>query len=121
MQIFDMKKTDYIEFEGIPREIFYLKPETNSLLSHNQKVTPTDLIKFIPEHVLDLITPIINDLFSTHFIFHHIGIIYCCKIDFGIEYLCLFKEIYIFYSIYQKIYISLNSLHYLFFDVPNYF
>ena len=60
----DMKKTDYVEFEGIPREIFYLKPETNSLLSQNQKVTPTDLIKFIPEHVLDLITPIINDLFS---------------------------------------------------------
>jgi len=60
----DMKKSEYINFEGIPREIFYLKPETSSLLVHNQKVTPSDIIKFIPEHVLDVITPIINELFS---------------------------------------------------------
>jgi len=60
----DMKKAEYINFEGMPREIFYLKPETSSLLVHNQKVTPSDIIKFIPEHVLDIITPIINELFS---------------------------------------------------------
>ena len=61
----DMKNTDYVDFEGIPREVFYVKEDSGSLTSHNQKVTPTDLIKFIPETVLDLITPIIDELFFT--------------------------------------------------------
>ncbi len=61
-----MQEKEYIRFLGIPRSIFWLKTDNNSNLTQiSQKVTPTDLIKFIPEHVLDIITPILDDIFTT--------------------------------------------------------
>lgn len=62
---YTMQEKEYMRFLGIPRSIFYLKPEQSTLTQISQKVTPTDLIKFIPEHTLDIITPILDDLFDT--------------------------------------------------------
>ena len=61
---YDMINRDYINFLGTPRSIFYLKSEESIKLANVfQKVTPTDLIKFIPENVLDNITPVLEKIF----------------------------------------------------------
>jgi len=65
---YDMLKQDYIHFKGHPRSVFYVK---NGEQCANQKpiqekhyITPTELIKFIPEIVLDKITPIIDKIYK---------------------------------------------------------
>jgi len=62
----EMKMKDYIHFKGIPRSIFYTKKEidvkTHSL-QEKQYTTPTELIKFIPESVIEEISPIIDRIF----------------------------------------------------------
>jgi len=60
----DMKQKPYIDFRGQPRTIFYERVENNA----NTKVkihqtTPTDMIKFIPESVLEEISPLLDGLF----------------------------------------------------------
>lgn len=70
-----MKQEPYIEFHGIPQSIFYKKAEDNDENGHNVRmrngralpfhcVTPTELIKFIPESVLEEIVPILESIFD---------------------------------------------------------
>jgi len=61
-----MKSQDYIDFRGTPQSIFYEKDPT--LFAKKEKihyVTPTELIKFIPEHVLEKITPMLDKIFAS--------------------------------------------------------
>lgn len=61
----EMKKQDYIKFNGMPRSIFYVdesEAARKSLIDKKYE-TPTKLIKFIPDYILDIITPIIEDIF----------------------------------------------------------
>jgi hypothetical protein len=61
----EMKKQEYIKFNGMPRSIFYVD-ETEAArksLIDKKSETPTKLIKFIPDYILDIITPIIEHIF----------------------------------------------------------
>jgi hypothetical protein len=60
----EMKEQSYIDFKGQPRTIFYEKAEEETeekVQKHH--ITPTDLIKFIPESVLEEISPILDEIF----------------------------------------------------------
>lgn len=65
----EMTATDYIDFRGLPRAIFYeLEPNSAEALQESKRnqtyyVTPTDLIKFTSEPVLERITPILDRIF----------------------------------------------------------
>lgn len=70
-----MKNEPYIDFHGIPQSIFYKKSEENDENGHNVRVrngralpfhsiTPSELIKFIPESVLEEIVPILESIFD---------------------------------------------------------
>jgi hypothetical protein len=63
----EMRDSCFIVFKGTPRTIFYEK-DVNSLVSDPTKekfhdVTPTDLVKFVPEHVIEDISPILDTVF----------------------------------------------------------
>lgn len=61
----EMKKQDYIKFNGMPRSLFYVdetEAQRKSLIDKKYE-TPTKLIKFIPDYILDIITPIIEHIF----------------------------------------------------------
>ena len=63
----DMKKVDYIDFKGNAQSIFYdeSKPiELKDKKIPTQKITPTELIKFIPENIIDEISPLLADMFE---------------------------------------------------------
>jgi hypothetical protein len=62
---FEMRKMPDVEFKGTPYFPMYKTPEIE-VEQEVQKhiITPTDLIKFIPEEVLEEITPILNTLFK---------------------------------------------------------
>lgn len=54
----------YIEFKGRPQRLFYEQKDSqdeNAVKKH--KTTPTELIKFIPEHILEEISPILDQIF----------------------------------------------------------
>jgi len=59
--------SDYIDFKGMPQTIFYEsksdadKRSTPTIPTYN--VTPTSLIKFIPEFVIAEITPLLDEIF----------------------------------------------------------
>jgi len=60
----EMKNQTFMEFKGQARTIFYDKPENSEnaeIIKHH--VTPTELIKFIPESVLEEISPILDTIF----------------------------------------------------------
>jgi hypothetical protein len=60
----EMKQQTFMEFKGQARTVFYDKPENvddAEIITHH--VTPTDLIKFIPESVLEEISPILDSIF----------------------------------------------------------
>lgn len=67
----EMKGQNYIDFKGIPQLIFYDGNNENlyNLRVVNGRVvqthytTPTDLIKFIPESVLEEINPLLENIF----------------------------------------------------------
>ena len=62
----EMKSHPYIDFKGIPRTLFYQKEPTGekgSLLQEKHYVTPTELIKFIPESTIEDISPILDRIF----------------------------------------------------------
>jgi hypothetical protein len=62
----DFLKSDFVKFRGTPRSIFYkddVGDKAKSLVNKRYE-TPTKLIKFIPETVLDYISPIIERLFT---------------------------------------------------------
>jgi hypothetical protein len=60
----EMKQKPYIDFRGQPRAIFYEREENiaNTKVKIHQ-TTPTDMIKFIPESVLEEISPLLDGLF----------------------------------------------------------
>ena len=65
----EMKQVPYIDFKGTPKTIFVEKgkeekpePGTEEEIKMHY-VTPTDLIKFIPEHVLEEISPMLENMF----------------------------------------------------------
>ena len=63
----DMIKSEYVEFKGTPRTLFYER-ENDIFRSKNAKkkthyITPTELIKFIPESILEEISPILEEIF----------------------------------------------------------
>ena len=62
----EMKSQDYIDFRGTPQSIFYEKdPSFSAKKEKIHYVTPTELIKFIPEHVLEKITPMLDHIFAS--------------------------------------------------------
>ena len=61
----DFLKSDFVKFKGIPRSIFYTTESEmlrKSLIDKKYE-TPTKLIKFIPDYILDVISPIIERIF----------------------------------------------------------
>jgi hypothetical protein len=71
MDHFTMKQQDYIEFKGLallPGAVPNRQPESGdngNIKKHY--VTPTDLIKFVQESVLEAITPTLTEIFVTIF------------------------------------------------------
>ncbi len=64
MSQFDMKKQDYIDFKGAPYYPLFQTPDAPiDEIVFKHFVTPTELIKFIPEFVLESITPILESIF----------------------------------------------------------
>jgi hypothetical protein len=66
----DMKQADYIDFKGMPQTIFHDRPDENTMgvvTIPTYYVTPTDLIKFISDTVLEEITPILERIFVTEY------------------------------------------------------
>jgi hypothetical protein len=64
----EMKQCDYINFRGTPRSIFYNDREHEekvSILEKKHIITPTELIKFIPESVIEEIAPLLDKIFIT--------------------------------------------------------
>jgi hypothetical protein len=64
----DMMRQSYIEFRGMPQSIFYEKAQEKEqksgiVIIPTHYVTPTDLIKFIPEQVLEEISPLLDKIF----------------------------------------------------------
>jgi len=63
----DMKNSDYIDFKGMPQSIFHDRvqdsEEAGIVIIPTYHVTPTDLIKFVPESVIEYVTPILDRIF----------------------------------------------------------
>ena len=64
MSHMEMKSVPYIHFQGDPMTFAPLKKEKKEETEIKREVTPTELIRFIPDHILDIITPIVQDVFS---------------------------------------------------------
>ena len=63
----DFIKSDFVKFKGIPRSIFYGddgEGKSRTSLIEIKYETPTNMIKFIPDVVLDVISPIVDRLFA---------------------------------------------------------
>lgn len=62
---FEMRKMSSVEFKGTPYFPLYKTPEIEvEEVTKKHIITPTDLIKFIPEMVLEEITPVLNTMFK---------------------------------------------------------
>ena len=59
----DMISSNFIDFKGIPGTIFNNNDEEFVSISDKRYETASKIVQFIPEHVLNVITPILNDLF----------------------------------------------------------
>ena len=61
---FEIKKLDYVDFKGVPYYPLFqpVEPIVDEIVLKHF-VTPTDLIKFIPESVLESITPVLESVF----------------------------------------------------------
>lgn len=63
----EMNDSEFIQFKGTPRTNFFDNIENPELkdvvLEKKHNVTPTDLIKFIPESVIEEISPILDRIF----------------------------------------------------------
>lgn len=62
---FEIKRMPAVEFKGTPYYPVYEVPEKAVDDAVKHFITPTDLIKFIPEAVLEEITPYLNQMFKT--------------------------------------------------------
>ena len=60
----DMIAAPFVNFKGQPRTIFYENDEDSSKKTAKKHfTTPTELLKFIPEHVLEEISPLLDSIF----------------------------------------------------------
>ena len=59
----EMKASSYINFKGQPRSIFYENNNKSLNKIQEHHITPTRLIKFLPESVLEEISPILDRIF----------------------------------------------------------
>ena len=59
----EMKKMDCVDFKGMTYHSFDGAERIASEVPLKRMVTPTDLVKFIPEHVLEEITPYMKQMF----------------------------------------------------------
>jgi hypothetical protein len=62
---YDMTQSDFISFKGLPCVQRPTKPQTKQNPTNKFVLTPTKLIRFLSEQVLDKITPILQKLFET--------------------------------------------------------
>jgi len=64
MSHLQMSQTDYITFKGTPRHLYPAEPESISKsIVHVHKITPTELIKFIPESIIEELSPVLDRIF----------------------------------------------------------
>ena len=65
MDHFEMKKQPYIQFRGMPQSIFYEKniEKSGEVITPIHNITPTDLIKFVPESVIEEVSPLLDKIF----------------------------------------------------------
>ena len=63
----EMRDEGYVEFSGVPREKFYEKPAFNPDDPAEKErffdVAPSELAKYVPEHVLEMIEPLVETIF----------------------------------------------------------
>jgi hypothetical protein len=64
----EMRDEGYVEFSGVPREKFYEKPPITDETIQNEKerffdVVPSELAKYVQDHVLENIAPLIETIF----------------------------------------------------------
>jgi len=63
----EMRDEGYVEFSGVPREKFYEKPPFNSEETEEKErffdVSPSALSKYVADHVLENITPLVESIF----------------------------------------------------------
>jgi hypothetical protein len=66
MDHFTMKKQPFIRFKGIPRSIFYKKIDEKKKNNGPEKhdVTPTNLIRFLKESIIEEISPLLDRIFT---------------------------------------------------------
>ena len=57
MNHLQMKSQEYIDFVEVPQNLFSFEPEQDYVTEYT---TPTDLIKFIPVHVIEELSNIID-------------------------------------------------------------
>jgi hypothetical protein len=61
-----MNQTDYIDFKGSPQSVFYEETAESKSAKEDKvpirRVTPTELIKFLPESVVEKITPLLKKI-----------------------------------------------------------
>lgn len=63
---FQMKTKPYISFRGTPQKVFYVLNESAMEAASKKEfydVSPTDLIKFVPETVIESISPLLDKIF----------------------------------------------------------
>ena len=62
----DMVAADFVEFKGMPQTLFYEREDKNASGGKIKKhyLSPTKLIKFISDVVMDQITPIVDRIFT---------------------------------------------------------
>jgi hypothetical protein len=62
----EMRDEGYVEFSGIPREKFYEKQTLNTDENEKERffdVVPSELAKYVSDHVLDNISPLVDTIF----------------------------------------------------------
>ena len=63
----EMRDEGYVDFSGVPREKFYEKPPFNPDEPTEKErffdVVPSELAKYVPEHVLENISPLVETIF----------------------------------------------------------
>ena len=60
-----MQQSDFIKFNGIPSGKRPIVVEENETKVKKRYVEPSDIVKFISEQTLDIISPIVDDIFIT--------------------------------------------------------
>jgi len=65
MEHYEIKKQPYIQFRGTPQSRFYeINTEKNTeVVNVIHHITPTELIKFVPESVIEEVSPLLDKIF----------------------------------------------------------